>query len=202
MKLYLLVLCLLLSFQCSGLLCSSICLPGSCSGITDTTCTNCATDWSFASNTCSLASSSPFLLAGKSSDLTGGSSAITILPAGTYTCGSYSFNGRFNCNVNLQVSMPAGITIPHYAAQVIVWVVLLDSTTWSNIDVISITDGNSTTKTQLMGNFDGSEAACNAKTQNYFRLVLDFPHINSTGSAILVDIINNSTGGSCKWGLK
>lgn len=201
MKLYLLVVCLLLSFQCSGLMCSSICLPGSCSGITDTTCTNCATDWSYASNTCSL-SSSAYVLVGKSADLSGGSSAVTLLPAGTNSCGSYNFNGRFNCNANLQVSMPSGITIPHYAAQVIVWVILLDSTTWTNADMITITYGNSTTKTQLMGNFDGQDNDCNGKTQNYYRLVFDFSHINSTGTAIFVDIINNSSGGSCKWGLK
>ena len=53
-----------------------------------------------------------------------------------------------------------------------------------------------------MGSFDGTESTCNAKTQNYYRLVFDFPHINSTGVAILVDIINNSSGGSCKWGHK
>lgn len=142
MKLYLLVLCYLLSFQCSGLMCSSVCLPGSCSGITDTACTNCPADWSYASNTCSLSSSSVYVLIGKSADLSGGSSAVTLLPVGTNSCGSYNFNGRFNCNANLQVSMASGITIPHYAVQIIVWVILLDSATWTNADIITINNGN------------------------------------------------------------
>ena len=201
MELYLLLICCFLSLQCSGLMCSAICLPSSCSGLTDTTCTNCPTNWNYASNTCSLSSSSGFVLVGKSLDLSGGSSAVAILPSGTSSCGSYNFNGRFNCNSNIQVSMTSGITIAHYAAQVIVWVILLDSTTWTNSDVITVTVNNSTT-TRLMANFDGQEVSCNGKTQNYYRMVIDFPHINSTGTAILVSIINNSSGGSCKWGLK
>lgn len=97
--------------------------------------------------------------------------------------------------------MASGITIAHYAAQVIVWVILLDSTTWTISDIITSTVGN-TTITRSMASFDGQEVICNGKTQNYYRLVIDFPHVNSTGTALLVSIINNSSGGSCKWGLK
>jgi hypothetical protein len=57
--------------------------------------------------------------------------------------------------------------VPYYTYQISFWIVLLDSTTWTNSNNILL---QSQTYTSL-GSYSAQEAACNSATQTYYRIV-------------------------------
>jgi hypothetical protein len=75
-------------------LCSALCQPASCTGITSTECTGCPTDWISSGTTCALDPTSGFSLITESPDLSA-SSTISLSPSTLDTyCGSYAFYGN------------------------------------------------------------------------------------------------------------
>ncbi len=198
-KRLLVLLLLVVSTTQAAFLCSALCLPNGCSGALETQCTSCPSDWTFGSNTCSHDPSSGYQLAGKSLDMIGGSSSITILPStSTVLCAGSTYYGTHACNKNLSISM--AISLAHYEIQVIFWVVFADDKTWNGVDNIYITLGSNQVS-RIMSTFDG-QATCSGKLASYYRIIATFPHVNTTGAIFNVDISNNASGGSCKWGFK
>lgn len=87
--------------------------------------------------------------------MSGSTSNVQMLPSISMTsCGSYSYYGNYPCTTTMQVSLTVGVSIPHYAIQVIVWVLLYDDTKWASTNNINVGFGSSTT-TRSMGSFDG-----------------------------------------------
>ncbi len=54
----------------------------------------------------------------------------------------------------MQISMPRGISAPHYAIQVVVWVILYDDTTWTASNNIRMNLGSNAV-TISTTSFDG-----------------------------------------------
>jgi hypothetical protein len=54
-----------------------------------------------------------------------------------------------------------------------------------------------------MANFNGQMQACGSGQQTYYKITVDFGHVNATNSAIQIDITNDVTSGvGCTWGFK
>lgn len=196
-----LLLSLLLFQTHAGLMCSDVCAPNQCSGVTDNTCTNCATDWIISSNTCSLDPSSGLQLISKSVGMTSGTSDIQLTPSSSYTCGDYTLFGTQACSSNLQLTLSSGITVPHYQMQVIAWIFLYDDSTWTTNNNITLALGSTSTIIS-MANFDGQLSACDSLTQTYYRATASFSHVNATGTSITIDIKTDVSDASCTWGFK
>jgi proprotein convertase subtilisin/kexin type 5 len=77
----------------------------------------------------------------------------------------------------------------------------MESATWTSSNMISISDGNTSSQTG-MGSSSGQEAICNNATQTYFRLTWAQPHINKTSTAITLILSSDDTDPSCSWGFK
>jgi hypothetical protein len=81
-------------------------------------------------------------LVAKSEDLIGGSSGLALLPAGNSSCGDYTYYGQSGCDSNLEIKMDSGISTPHYAIQLILWVFLYDDTSWTTTNVMTLNLGS------------------------------------------------------------
>ncbi len=53
-----------------------------------------------------------------------------------------------------------------------------------------------------MSDFNSQEAACGGVTQTYYRATASFTHINATGTTLSIDISNDVSDSSCRWGFK
>jgi hypothetical protein len=152
--------------------------------------------------TCTLDPASEFQVVAKSNDMSGGTSNVQILPTSSlFSCGSYSYYGNYDCTTNMQISISSGISIPHYAIQLVVWVLFYDDSTWTNANNIDLTVG-STIVARNMASFDGQTGHCESVKQTYYNIVADFPHVNSTNTAFSIDLKSDSTISGCNWGFK
>ena len=142
MKLFILAFLLLCSLAAASFLCSALCNPGSCSAADENSCTDCPTNWSYASGVCSLDSGLGYNLVAKSEDLIGGSSGLALLPTGNSSCGDYTYYRQSGCDSNLEIKMDSGISTPHYAIQLILWVFLYDDTSWTTTNVMTLNLGS------------------------------------------------------------
>ena len=55
--------------------------------------------------------------------------AIQITPSTMTSCGPYNYFGNIQCNNNFQVSLAAGLGVPHYSIQISALVIFADSGT-------------------------------------------------------------------------
>lgn len=197
---FLLIALLLFHAQATPM-CSDVCAPNQCTGLTETTCTNCPTDWIYGSNTCTLDPSSGLQLISKSAGMVSGTTDIQLTPSSPYNCGSYSLFGIQSCGSNLQATLASGVSVAHYEVQVIAWIFLFDTSSWANSKTITFALGTATA-TISMANFDGQVTACNSKTHTYYRAAISLSHVNSTGSSVTIDISTDVPNANCKWGFK
>lgn len=116
-------------------------------------------------------------------------------------CGSYIYYGNYDCTTTLQISMPSGISIPHYAIQVVVWILFSDDSTWNDANNIGLALG-STIVTRNMATFDDQKKYCGTGKQTYYNIIADYTHINSTNTPFSIGIKSDSTTSGCTWGFK
>lgn len=134
--------------------CSDLCAPNFCTTQSQISCTGCSANWILGA-TCTLDPASGYQLVVKSSDMLASTSNLQMLPISSlFNCGVYNYYGNYDCSTTLQLSMPSGISLPHFAFQVIVWVFLYDDTTWATSNNIRVSF-SSTTVSRMMGSFDG-----------------------------------------------
>jgi hypothetical protein len=76
-----------------------------------------------------------------------------------YTCGAYNYYGNYDCTTTMQISMPSGISLPHYAIQVVVWVILYEDITWTGSNKIRMNLGSNAVSISTTS-FDGQQSIC------------------------------------------
>jgi len=152
--------------------CSTICNPNDCSGTNYNSCISCPSSWTLNSTTCSVDSTSGYTLIDSTVDLGGGGFVIT--PSSTTNCGgTYTYYGNLLCTDSATITLSAGITNPFFSIQISVWIILLDSTTWTNSNNIAINFGG-TVVSRSMSLPDTQLSVCNGLTQTYYRLTANF----------------------------
>ncbi len=113
MKLIVIFLFIIFVQQIHSFLCSGYCKTNSCFDITSSGCqTACPTNWVLSGSTCLPDTTLNYAQLATSTDIGG---SIQVTPSNTSNCGVYNYFGQIKCNDDFQLSLAAGLGVPHYS---------------------------------------------------------------------------------------